>query len=396
MVPFTSKAFFEGELQPVSASSNDTTAAEQIVVNVGGGKLEEMSRANACAYIDKQLDELHKSKAKLKKSVKSSFKKGFLVNKTNRVDGKKNPTLSKNESNVSQEMLLQEESKFPLMEIREECDIRGNIVNSEVINMSDTMKRIDSSLKDNGNFANVDVSDDGDGEKLGKLLVDTLNDSQAEIRKGFNNISLEEDQAESNVEVIKKGPVSDKDYEAILQRLEELKEEEDANSKKVNKTSSKRLQSSGWSKGFLNTGETNVSKTKQIKVDATKKSISSSPSNKSYEDIQAKKNPKVSFSSSNEVKEIPRIGMNRLPQKSISTNAIATSNAARIAPDSPSDLDPFTPRSTIPFEDNVFRGVVKERKCLTTSANDEIPQDVAGKKKLSRFAQQRLQREENR
>ncbi len=60
MVPITSKAFFEGVLQPPgtnadSPSLNSTAAEEQIVVNVGGGQLKEMTRVEACNYIDTQL-----------------------------------------------------------------------------------------------------------------------------------------------------------------------------------------------------------------------------------------------------------------------------------------------------------------------------------------------------
>ncbi len=102
--------------------------------------------------------------------------------------------------------------------------------------------------------------------------------------------------------------------------------------------------------------------------------------------LQAKNNQKVSFSSKTEIKEIPRVGMNRVPPRPISATATTT------ILDSPADLNPFTPISTIPFEDNVFRGVVKERASIERT-NEQPTQDAGGKKKLSRFAQQRLQRE---
>ena len=403
MVPLTSKAFFEGVLQPDSGSSSPSgataAAEEQIVVNVGGGKLKEMTRVDACAYLDKQLDVLDKSNTtnKTKQTTKSkntSFKKGFLNNTTKiKVSDKKKSTSSQNKTEINQEMLIQEEeAMFPLMEIREECDLRGNIVNSEVINMSNTMKRIDKRLKDEGDIANVDGGDDGgDGEKLGKLLADTLKESDADITTGLDEFNLEEEQADNDVvSPTKQTPVSDEDYEAILQRLEELEhlEKEDTKSKKVNKTSSKRLQSSGWSKGFLNTS-TKGTKKKVVKVNADDVKIIPSKPTPSSEDAQVvRSKQKVSFSTSkNEVKEIPRIGLNKVPQKPIPT-------AATTGLDSSSGFVPFTPTSTIPFEDNVFRGVVQERNSTKVNANsNQTAQDASGRKKLSRFAQQRLQKE---
>lgn len=390
MVPVTSKAFFEGVLQPpVKDSGSDTE--EQIVVNVGG-KLKEMTRVEACTYIEKQLDVLDKSnpnKTKKTKPKNTSFKKGFLNNTKSKASVKKS-TSTQNNAEVNQDLLSQE-AMFPLMEIREEYDVRRNIVNSEVINMSNTMRRIDDRLKNEGDIAKVD----GDGEKLGKLLADTLKESEAVLTTELDGLNLEEEQEVNDiVEPTKLNPVSDEDYETILQRLEELErlEEEDTKSKKVNKTSSKRLQSSGWSKGFLNTstkGTKMVHKEKEVKVDTDVKVIPSSQPTLTSEDAQVRNNnQRVSFSSANEIKEIPRIGLNKVPQRPIPAAA-----AAAAALDSSSSLDPFTPVSTVPFEDNVFRGVVKERISPIVKANDQTAQHAGGKKKLSRFAQQRMQRE---
>ncbi|KAK1741848.1 hypothetical protein QTG54_007421 [Skeletonema marinoi] len=398
MVPITSKAFFEGVLQPPikdSGSSSSVTAAEeQIVINIGGGQLKEMTRVQACAYLDKQLNVLDKSntsKTKKTKAKSTALKKGFLNNTKSKASDKK-PASSQNKATISKEILSSEEAMFPLMEIREECDIRGNIVNAEVINMSNTMKRIDDRLKNEG-----DIAEAGEGAEIGKLLADTLKESEADITTGLDKIKLKEEQADNNVEPTQETPVSNEDYEAILQRLEELEllEEEDAKSKKVNKTSSKRLQSGGWSKGFLNANNKSTKKAqkeKHVKVDANVKTIPSTRSTMTSAETQVKNNTRVSFSSKNEVKEIPRIGLNKVPQRPIpATTSAATAADATL--DSSSDLDPFTPRSTVPFEDNVFRGVVKERTSPIVKANDDQTAQGAGeRKKLSRFAQQRLQR----
>lgn len=52
----------------------------------------------------------------------------------------------------------------------------------------------------------------------------------------------------------------------------------------------------------------------------------------------------------------------------------------------------FAPLSTdhVPFEENVFKGVVKERNAV--AVDRESKESIAPKKKLSRFAQQRLER----
>lgn len=405
MVPITSKAFFEGVLQPPSGTNagSPSAAEEQLVVNVGGGQLQEMTRVEACKYIDKQLgvlDKSNRSQIKKTKSKSTGLKKGFLNNTKNKPKpSDKKSTSPQNKTEINEEILSQQEAMFPLMEIREECDVRGNIVNSEVINMSNTMKRIDDRLKNGGDIA--EASGDGDGEKLGKLLADTLKESEADITTGIDKIDLnDEEEVVNDIESAKQVPVSDEDYETILQRLEELErlEEEDAKSKMVNKTSSKRLQSGGWSKGFLNnTKKTSTKKTqnekKQVKVvDEDVKTIPSTRS--TTHETQPRNNSRVSFSSKNQVKEIPRIGLNKVPQKPIPTKTTAGTIAPDAIMESSSGLDPFTPRSTVPFEDNVFRGVVKERNSSTVRAKDQTPQDTTGeRKKLSRFAQRRLQRE---
>lgn len=53
----------------------------------------------------------------------------------------------------------------------------------------------------------------------------------------------------------------------------------------------------------------------------------------------------------------------------------------------------FAPLSTdhVPFEENVFKGVVKERN-VVAAVDRETKESTAPKKKLSRFAQQRLER----
>eukprot|EP00985_Skeletonema_marinoi_P006815 scaffold2993_cov73-Skeletonema_marinoi.AAC.1 len=176
-----------------------------------------MTRVQACVYLDKQLDVLDKSnssKTKKTNAKSTALKKGFLNNTKSTASDKK-PASSQNKATISKEILSSEEAMFPLMEIREECDVRGNIVNAEVINMSNTMKRIDDRLKNEG-----DIAEAGEGAEIGKLLADTLKESEADITTGLDKIKLKEEQADNNVEATQETPVSNEDYEAILQRLE--------------------------------------------------------------------------------------------------------------------------------------------------------------------------------
>ena len=106
---------------------------------------------------------------------------------------------------------------------------------------------------------------------------------------------------------------------------------------------------------------------------------------------------KVSFSGENEVREIPRIGRTRVPPRPNSAPR-HSEFATALLPGVGVVVDP----PTVPFEDNVFRGVVRERNAAIVGGGggvvvDAVRQDGngggGGKKKLSRFAQQRLERE---
>ena len=178
-----------------------------------------------------------------------------------------------------------------------------------------------------------------------------------------------------------------------MEELERL-EEEDAKSKKDNAKSSKRLQSNGWSKGFLN--NTKKKSTQKKKAAATPISgqsalrVTHSNATAVEKSKQSERISKVSFSGDNKVKEIPRIGQSKVPPRPTnSARRPVTFNSAL-----ESDVDPFSPVTTIPFEENVFKGVVKERDTHEPVREVGEVRESAhqGEKKLSRFAQQRLQR----
>ena len=217
---------------------------------------------------------------------------------------------------------------------------------------------------------------------------------------------------------------------------------EDAESKMENKKSSVRLQSGGWSRGFLETKKKKKkapppppppppppSSTSSRRRGATEghakkgaeegrgtgggggsmtAAVPSSfdggggttTSDASKPDLPpATATTKVSFSGENEVREIPRIGRTRVPPRPNSAPR-HSEFATALLPGVGVVVDP----PAVPFEDNVFRGVVRERNAAIVDAGggggvvvDAVRQDGngggGGKKRLSRFAQQRLERE---
>mmetsp|Transcript_30200 Transcript_30200/g.63681 ORF Transcript_30200/g.63681 Transcript_30200/m.63681 type:complete len:507 (-) Transcript_30200:42-1562(-) len=438
MVPLTSKAFFEGTLQPKNAGAD--AMQEQIIVNGGSGEFVEMTRAEADVFFAKQQAQADGSATK--NSNKKTTKKSVLKEPSIKSNNTQKAATTKPASSTPKESPVPPTAgpMLPFMEIRETCDSSGNILNSEVVNMSNTMKRLGDGLKNVGAGGDVRGEVD-DGKQFGELLAQTLKEGERDITKDAhqNPITITEDvkemdaQTESNKEKAK--PISDADYEALCTRLEELErlEAADAKSKKENAKSSKRLQSGGWSKGFLNSAPKKKSPKKKQTIakqteadgnEAIDRSKSDSPEKASRisfsnttttipksDNVPSEKTSRVSFSTNDKVKEIPRIGQLKVPPRLASTQRSVNFN--KPSDDFVSAVDPFAPVNSVPFEENVFRGVVKERSSTSSNASsserDVVKQqkqpstttgapspgdNAGGKKKLSRFAQRRLERGE--
>ncbi len=411
MVPVTSKAFFEGVLNPPvksngwSGSIGRTFDEEVVRVHTGEGKYVDMTRSEASEYFEEELSTLDKTK----KSPVPSIKQKSALKKVNKSTERAKPHDHSGITETTNEEPT--EPTWPLMEIREECDSNGNFLRSEVVNMSDEMKRLDETFK------HASITDEiGDGKKLGNLLAQSLKAGDGSIMK-YDDFSIAQNEKLCS-ENAKLGTLEskskqqsqaerDEEYLVIRRRLEELEkmEVEDEKAKSENIKSSTRLQSRGWSRGFLN----NSSKKKTIKKSspiaghqhANKKIMNeqkmaehSTASDQNAAFVQAKS--KVSFSATNEVKEIPRIGVSKVPKK---TSSLVLDPSKLDVPD---QIKAFPPMPSVPFEEKVFRGVVKERNSLAPCAGNEkisvdnagvasVIGEVPGKKKLSRFAQQRQQ-----
>lgn len=142
-------------------------------------------------------------------------------------------------------------------------------------------------------------------------------------------------------------PVSDQEYAALVTRMDELArlEEQDAANRKDNQASSKKIQSKGWSKGFLNARASKKTQPKQI--DSCNETA----------DLERLKTRKVQFGADT-VEEIPKIG-HSLPV-------------------------PSRPLSR-PIEPTLFSNVVEEHK------HSSRERKLSSPKKLSRFAMERQQ-----
>lgn len=440
MVPATSRAFFEGVLSP--PIKGDGVAGdpmrERIVVNDGRGNLAEMTRGDAAGFFD------GRERATKKEGGGDSLEPALIKKPTAKTSTKNAPAAVEPLQGDVTALAAGDGPALPLMEIREECDMGGNILNSELVNMSNTMKRLGDGLK--SGCGDADGGKD-DGRELGELLARTLKEGEADIitKDAHKTVSIsdEEDhhttsQAESNATGQKRA-ISDEEYSAIYSRLEELErlEEEDARNKRSNAKSSKKLQSGGWSTGFLNkptkkngacanktqkkANATVKTKQRPVSTGSSTNSTSSTPRSKSTfpmsnpsldikssnKDIASDKTSRVSFSDDDKIKEIPRIGQLKVPPRptanpslgqripegynnDLVTSAIMKTNGAG------DGMNPSSASTSIPFEENVFRGVVKERGLDRDGLQKQsgaAAATVGGNKKLSRFAQQRLERE---
>mmetsp|Transcript_24790 Transcript_24790/g.36691 ORF Transcript_24790/g.36691 Transcript_24790/m.36691 type:complete len:327 (+) Transcript_24790:228-1208(+) len=191
MIPFTSKAFFEGSLQPSMAENK-----EQVIVKLSKKELVEMARTEAQKLLEERIEVLGKEK---------------------RITSVSNPL--KKESKI----LDDPAPSMPYFEIREEYDEDGNEIRAEAINVAKELEYLQR--KENENI-----------------------DSAVRKAESQDMELLEQKQNETKTDV------TNEEYEQISSRLEKLARlEEEAEAKqKINKASSQKLQGSGWGKGFLN------------------------------------------------------------------------------------------------------------------------------------------------
>ena len=295
MVPMTTKAFFAGRLEPAVRNKQ-----EQVFVKMAQEHFVELDRTEAMDYLDRRI--------------------AALEEQTHLATA---PAADRAGEKISQG---QASSALPFFEIREELDQEGREVRAEAINVAKELAYLQKK--------------ESEGKPASSLVPTTAAMSHEEPL---------DDEPERM-----KG-LTDDDYDALSARLEELArlEEESEQTKIVNQASSRKLQSKGWAKGFLNADSNPKTK---ARAQGTKKEIPSSPKSSNQ------KGKKVDFHETNHVREIPRIG---------ERSAAELKQAVRKG-----------------IEPEVFSGVIRERP-MGQQAARPTPTATAPPKKLSRFAQER-------
>ncbi|EJK75802.1 hypothetical protein THAOC_02462 [Thalassiosira oceanica] len=362
MLPITGKAFFEGRLM-CGGSQADVSSETLFVVNETG-KLVEMSRGETNDYY---------------RVVRGRFDTRIKIKKrssTSRTDTSQKSGDSLPHANETKQTVLAGSSTgLPMMEIRETFDSDGNIVDAEMFDMTRTEDRL-RSLN----------SETNDGKKFVESIAKSLQGIQDDsLERPLHPLHSPPDGEEtatvgsaSAVSKTQRKVISDEEYDALTKRLEELEilEEADTKAKKQNR------QSSGWSKGFLNAKSSRKKKRAPKPEPVENNHPKSLPRNNTKG--EGKQN-KVSFSDTNETKEIPLIGKSKVPPRpppgrSVNEEVV---NGAELA---------STELPHMPFDETVFRDVVQERGVAPNALSEASRKSEEPKKRLSRFAQRRLER----
>ena len=340
LIPLGSRAFVPGVLQPTLNEQQE----EMIQLRErDSGELKTISRKEAIYAIQQDIQAL--------KPVKPSTP----------TSSKKTPPLTETASSELKgphktETIAAAPNFF---EIREEIDEQGQEVHSEAVNITKHLKLWENEVAS------------------GKTGL-TVKPENVSATTAISN----DDEVDENEGVERTGnkQVSDEEFAALSARLDELArlEEEEAAGKVGSRTSgNKKLQSKGWSKGFLNKSSkskqkvaapiaipqtTKLSATMKTPVQQQQKSASK------IDESQNSNNGRgltVGFKDTNEVREIPRIG-----ERSVSE----------------------VRKPAKPIHESVISDVVRERprKSKQQDSANSKGNGSEEPKRLSRFAQQRL------
>ena len=232
----------------------------------------------------------------------------------------------------------------PFIEIREEIDGSGQVVRSEAIDVSKQLEYLKKSENDEMSSA----AEDG---------VQTERAAAAAEVEFEDDVEMMTEQ-ENNRNTLR--PLSDTEYDTLAERLEELArlEEQAESDKAVNLKSSTKLQSRGWSKGFLNQKAPRKKNNRKSPPPAAAAAASKSPTAKT----------KAIVFGQDEVREIPRVG-ERSVRNMLTKPPSSSSSSSR------------------PLEQSIFSGIVQE----TGAAPAPLPVVDAAPPQVSRFAQQQRQ-----
>jgi len=419
MVPVTRHAFMEGHLQPPPSDGNATAvtnsqsvSGEKVLANLGDGHMAEMSRADAADFIQRRIDAVASQSSaapKMSTNKTSASKKG---------ESKKVAPKSSSKQSAKPQPKAQPHTILPFFEIREEYDSSGQEVKAEAVNVANKMK----ALKDALRSQKAGNGGDGDDAKQIRELIETIDigggdggarSSSSDMTGASPGDNYFDDEAMDDSDPERQEPVSDEQYNLLSARLDELAkiEEEAEKNKRQGQSSRQRLQGNSWGKGFLSSNgggaDGTGSKTQKPKAGQKKKSAATGGWNTGFLNAESKKKAsvgvraaaspadeperqrKVAFGA-DEVKEIPRIGNTSIKA------AQQMQKVGRSPPQQAQQQSGIMPqeKESESISREVFSGVVKERGAVSSSVVSGEPshqQQQPPKKKLSRFAQQRLE-----
>mmetsp|Transcript_15547 Transcript_15547/g.29318 ORF Transcript_15547/g.29318 Transcript_15547/m.29318 type:complete len:312 (-) Transcript_15547:5824-6759(-) len=202
-------------------------------------------------------------------------------------------------------------SSLPFMEIREEFDQYGNEIKAEVMNMSKVVQNVKKEIE----------SKKENSESKSHGMLDALLQSIPESTDMHQSRDFKQQEEQQQSSSLRRQRF---DISARLDELIRLEEEAESR-KELNRKSSKKIQGSGWKKGFLSKkkqpSSTASKQTPQLK--SSSKSSSSDTSSKSSLPQEAPRVKKVQINEmNNDVKQIPRRISGTRPMSSSSIDAM--------------------------------------------------------------------------
>jgi hypothetical protein len=399
LIPYGRCAFWEGELQPLKISkkglatkeaSGDVSdhdrnpkTSDQEQVFVAGPRPETAAAATTAAadFIPMSLTDVIKWLEGYSSKHETSTQDGSLPHQT---ESKSVTTPSETSTPVQPSVPARPDAVdaiFPMMEIQEEYTEDGKQVYGKAVDVSSRLQHL---------WNKVD-HDNSDGETKTPHPDDLDDHDQVGVGGTLSNEAVAVEEASSPPPV-----VSDEEYDRLAKRLEELEMLEDRElqmehrTKARHPTSTKPKKQTGLSfqKGFLNAKPKTKPKAKTPAVGATAASSAQASAPAATDEAVTKKSKITIDLNKNTVQEIPQEGRQQPlpPRQQQSTQS------------------PSQQRQTM-ADSNMFTGHIQERTAVATTSGGTVSAEQAAasscnanqrstptkKKRVSRFAQERMQ-----
>ena len=348
LIPIGSKAFVTGELCPSLDESQQETI--QLRKADESGELITIARQDAIIRIQQDIQAV-----KPAKPATSTLKPGPAKSSL------------KSPSSTSKKKPSGADAGLNYFEIREEINEEGQEVHAEAVDITNHLKVWEEHVAGGATGPPAPSCDDTDDFER-----ETIIEPKSAIK------------------------VTEEDFEALSARLDQLArlEEEEEARQSSNQKHAKKLQSTGWAKGFLNKKSSSrplvsaraelpltVSDTIQLSAPAVAKSETAARSatdvtrDMGQPESKTESSGRVAFVESTEVREIPRIGQRSVREIQKTSNTTTSTTAPAMQGSAISELVKERPRKNRQQERN------------NSSENSDNPPQ---QRKLSRFAQQRM------